>query len=196
MKRVLKLAAVAAASLVVLGCGTVNLNKAITGTDCTTREECVKALNLRNPEKADLTFVVKPYEFNIVFKNAYGVRHPFTGNRTGNAAYCVADAIKRKFGNSRILIDDTHKRNDLFVMITDVETGGSFRYSEYAEIKASVFADGKKNDIKGFSSIGILRKIDEANDAKVYKGACADIAKQIKKLVGENQPAKTGMAGN
>ena len=31
MKRFLKTAAVAAASLVVLGCGTVNLNKVITG---------------------------------------------------------------------------------------------------------------------------------------------------------------------
>ncbi|MDA8169386.1 MAG: hypothetical protein M0Z59_06770 [Nitrospiraceae bacterium] len=56
MKRVLKLAAVAAAGLVVPGCGTLQLNPIVTGTACSTRDACLKDLNLPNPEKPEYVF--------------------------------------------------------------------------------------------------------------------------------------------
>ncbi len=192
MKRVLKLAAVAAAGLVVMGCGTVNLNKAITGTDCTTREECVKALNLRNPEKADLTFVVKPYEFNVGFKANWGYTEPGTPRRTGDAAYCVADALRQEFGNSKILIGSDHKSNEIFVTINEVRFWGNL-HGENCGIKTALSLNGKEYEVNGLKYTGPFRW---SHDDQVYKGACTDIAKQIKKFVGENQPAKTGMAGN
>ena len=191
MKRFLKLAAVAAASLVVLGCGTVNLNKVITGTDCATREECVKALNLKNPEKADLTFVVKPYEFNVGFKTGWGYTQPGTKRRFGDAAYCVAKALRQEFANSRILVDDKHGDRDIFVAIHDIRIGVNWNSGD-CRMKAAVMINGKKYDIKGHGAQGAFRVTD---DAIFYPAACADIAKQVKKLIDENKTV-IGMAGN
>ncbi|MFO0753578.1 MAG: hypothetical protein U0411_09680 [Thermodesulfovibrionales bacterium] len=57
------------------GCGgTVSLNKTITGTECATREECLKDLKYTRQDKGDIVIVIEPYYIDSWAKNYLGYR--------------------------------------------------------------------------------------------------------------------------
>lgn len=187
--------------VVVIGAGlttgclttTANLNHAITNTECQTFEECAKALALDSqPENPDLVFVVESYPFEKPLINAYGLRTPFTGIRTGNAELCMAKALREEFGNSAIVLkpeelDKYKTKPAIMIKIKDLELGGNFKYSNYCRLKIIAVVNGKETEVSGFGSLGILRFV---NSGKVYYSACHDIAKQIKTLLTQPTPTE------
>ncbi len=89
------------------GCGTLQLNHIITGTECATREDCISDLHLPNPEHPDIVFVVEPLLMNEKASNSLGVSSYSSQTFYGNVELCIAKAISNEFQNSKVYFDNT-----------------------------------------------------------------------------------------
>jgi hypothetical protein len=191
MIKVLKIFGLMTVLMAITSCATTaKLNHAVTGTECETRDECLKALNLSNLESPTVVFIIEPYEFEIPHLGGYGQRIMFTEMRTGDASLCIAKALKEKFDNAAIYFDDKKYRGGspvIRIKTISIKEGENFKYSSYCDLKTTVTINGENSEINGFGSIGILRVRDSG---KVYYMACQHVAQQIYEMLSEKENMK------
>lgn len=131
------------------------------------RDFAVKA-----PENPDVTFIIKKFPFEKPHLNAYGVRMPMTGMRTGDTSSCLAEAMAQEFPNSRIVFEGAYP-GAYIIETRDVEFGGNFQYSSYCKMKITL--NGK--DLEEMESNGPFRSV---RDDEWYFAVCGKLAKRIK----------------
>ncbi len=195
MKRFLKLAAVAAASLVVLGCGTLQLNPIVTGTACSTREACLKDLNLPNPEKPEYVFVVEPYTMNERGKAPIGTPAFNSPVYHGDVELCIAKALKDMFGsNIKIFFKEAEAgQPSILIKIDNVVAHGVYPVSLYMKIDYQILSNRKnisltaKTDTESFWN-------NDHEARKQYPQVCAILARQVREALEGNGAVTKGKA--
>ncbi len=113
MKNIFKLLVLAAAIIGLTACGTLQLNELITGTKCATRAECIRDLDLNNPEHPDLVFLVEPYlmtmdEMGEVPAETSTYNSPVLH---ADVELCIAKALREELRNSKIVFDVSEAGN-------------------------------------------------------------------------------------
>ena len=117
MTGVLKILVLMTVVTAVAACGTVQLNQLVTGTNCETKEDCVKDLNLPNPPNPDVVFVVEPLLMDEKEKAPLGTPAFNSPVWYGDVDLCVAKSLKEEFTNAAILLD-VKKAKSSFIDIT------------------------------------------------------------------------------
>ena len=160
-------------------CGTIQLNPMVTGTQCQTREQCVKDLNLPNPKNPTITFVVDPYLMDKHWRALVGTPALGGDNLHGNVELCVAKALGDEFGNSAKisftkdeLVDPVEiKINKMVAQSTGI--GGYIKINYTLINKGETIGLAAKSDRTTGWSSDIMTKT-------AYSQACQVLAKQVR----------------
>ena len=157
-----------------LGCGTLQLNHIITGTECATREDCINDLHMPNPEQADIVIVVEPFHIDrMEGKNAFGTLAPDSFRLVADLDLCLLQALSEKFPNAAIKFSDSSGK--IHVKIKDA--GVKWGPKAYLEYTATI--DGR--EIAGTVTKFTLFTISQTKTAaKSFPYLCGKIAERIK----------------
>ena len=166
-------------------CGTtIKLNQIITGTDCSTREDCIKDLNLPNPVKPDMVFVVDP--LLIDEKGRTGRRKIPALNSAGihgDIELCIAKALNDEFKNAKIVFDKSGiagpyiNINPTAIRKQTARSGRSYMKIDYeVTIRGITTSDTAQTDTGTYSSV-------TAAVTKEYPEACKILAERVRKML-------------
>ncbi len=171
--------------LAVAGCETVNLNHAVTGTACATRAQCLKDLNLPNPEAPEYVFVVDPYTISQRVGGSFGASLFGPVNR-GDADICVAKALAEEFGDSaRIVFDKKGLRGPYVeIKITGAEFRSAYTAGWYMQIDYRLTAGGKSTPLAAKTGIANFWSEQKAVETQ-YPEACRILARQVRENLGK-----------
>jgi len=170
-------------SVLLTGCAsTYNLNKAITGTDCTTREECVKDLALPNTKTPEAVFIIEPAEG----KNRMGLAGP---KYSLYIDLCLAKSIKETFPYSLVMFSDSvsnPERKDVpIITISNLKDFGTSFWSGNITFEGDVIIKPKgaesttvKKEIEATGSQGLTISARKGL-FKSTPTCCDDFAKQL-----------------
>ncbi len=182
MKRVLKLAAVAAAGLVVLGCGTLQLNPIVTGTACSTREACLKDLNLPNPEKPGYVFVVEPYTMDEKPKAILAGSCLNCPVYYGNVDLCIAKSLKDEFGNNAKILFTEKLEPCVTIKIKNIYAQSVYPYKMYIRMDYQLMENGKSIALTARTNAETFWN-GNSESRKQYPEVCTILAKQVHEIL-------------
>lgn len=198
--RGLKIVAAAMAVLLLAACGTIRLDQIVTGTKCSTRETCLKDLNLPNPTNPKYTFLVDPYVMDEKARTPIGL--PVWSGSTfyANADICVAKALRNEFGkNARIVFSKENLEGKYTeIKINDVVFHETF-LGDHMWIKYRLTTSGKIYSFRAETPKEVFSHLLITGEAKdEYPEACAILAKQVKTVLQKEATAQTTVwkAGN
>jgi hypothetical protein len=165
-------------------CGTIQLNHIITGTECSTREDCIKDLNLPNPAKPDMVFVVDP--LLIDEKGRAGRRRTPAFNSTrlhGDVELCIAKALNDEFKNAKTVFDKSGiagpyiNINPTSIRKQTARSGRSYMEIDYeVTIRGITTRNIAQTDTETYSSV-------TAAATKEYPEVCKILADQVRKTL-------------
>ena len=165
-------------------CGTIQLNHIITGTECATREECIKDLNLPNPAKPDVVFVVD--QLLIDEKGRAGRRRIPSFNSTrlhGDVELCIAKALNDEFKNAKIVFDKSGiagpyiNINPTSIRKQTARSGRSYMKIDYeVTIRGITTSNTAQTATETDSSVTVAA-------TKEYPKACQILAEQVRKTL-------------
>ena len=170
--------------MMIVGCGTLKINHIITGTECQTKEECIKDLGLdKQPEKPDLVFVVEPLLMNEKAKAPVGTPAFNSPVLYGDVELCAAKALRTEFRNVKVIFDDKDlKAPFIRVRLNKIVSQGVIPAKAYMRIDYEVTVNGKtdiqyaKTDAEVFwDNKGVIKKW--------YPEVCAILAKQVREFL-------------
>ncbi len=173
-------------AMMLSGCATTyNLNKVVTGTNCTTRKQCIKDLSLSQPPKPDAFFLIEPKDG----QNRLGI---------AGAHYrlfldvCLAKSLKEAFPDSQILWGNAYSgkidKNLPMVKISHLGDFGLTFWNGDLEFEGNVGIKNKrltheiKKKIEAYGSHGFLASAKSS----LFEGApsaCDDFARKVNKII-------------
>ncbi|MCL4536702.1 MAG: hypothetical protein M1610_03795 [Nitrospirae bacterium] len=184
MKRFFMVLVLAAAVMAVAGCGTLQLNHIVTGTECPTKEDCIKDLGLdKQPESPDIVFVVEPLLMDEKSKAPVGTPAFNSPTYHGNVELCVAKALKFEFVNAKVVFDDKDAKMPFVrVKLNKIVSQGVFPASLYMRIDYELIINGKSHTSYSKTDSEVFWN-NERSAKKQYPLVCEILAKQVKETL-------------
>lgn len=191
--KILKVLIMAFGLITLAGCaGTLNLNHAITDTNCQTRQECIKDLGLdKYAEKPDVVFVVEELEIkgNITALLNIGI----SGKGYLIAIdLCIAKALQKEFPYSKVIIgnNNTHTPGGVeIVNLKNFKITNGVVYDAITTFSGEVKTSDGSVTIEAKGGHGVLTFTTSGSAGRATLKACQDFAKQARKFL-ESQGIK------
>ena len=166
------------------GCGTLHINRIVTGTECLTREDCIRDLGLdRQPANPDIVFVVEPLLMKEKGKAPIGWASPISSTNYGYVELCVAKALREEFKNAKIVFDDKDA-NMPFVRIKlhDIAQQATYPFGGYVRINYDLIINGKTHSLYAKSGTAIAVTFQQ-HMRDHYPRTCQILAKQVRETL-------------
>jgi hypothetical protein len=164
--------------------GSVQLNHIITGTECSTREDCVKDLKLPNPANPEIVFVVEPLPVDQ--KGRSGRRRMPSFNSKGihgDAELCIAKALNDEFKNAKIVFDKSNAAGPyVYIEPTTLRRQAGHSGKSYMEIDYDVTILGHTTSYTAQTDVATYSNVSDAI-TKEYPGVCKILAEQVRKAL-------------
>ncbi|MDA8326560.1 MAG: hypothetical protein M0033_10125 [Nitrospiraceae bacterium] len=164
----------------VAGCGTVDLNRAVTDTACAGRAQCLKDLNLPGPAAPEYVFVVDPYTLDQKAKGAFGASLLGPVNRA-DVDLCVAKALAEEFGDKARIVFDKKGLNGPYagIKIDRADFRSAYTAGWSMEIDYRLTARGKSIPLAAKTGIENFWSARKAVETQ-YLRACRVLAREVK----------------
>jgi hypothetical protein len=192
MIKFLKVLVLVVVAVVVSGCGTLHLNHIVTGTECPTREDCIKDLGLdKQPANPDIVFVVEPLLMDEKTKAPIGTPSFNSPFLYGNVELCIAKALRNEFKNSEIVLDNKSVvKPHVKIKPVKIVSQGVIPAKLYMRIDYEA-------DINGVKTIRYAKTDTEVfwssytASRKNYPLVCAILASQVREILEKEGMIKT-----
>ena len=174
------------------GCGTLHINRIVTGTECLTREDCIRDLGLdKQPANPDIVFVVKPLLMNERARAPFGNPAWNSPVHYGNVELCIAKALRNEFKNSKIDLESKSVvKPHVRIKPINIVAQGVYPIFTYMRIDYEV-------DINGTKTIKYARTSTRTFwDSWIaarnqYPLVCAILASQVREILEKEGMLKT-----
>ncbi|BCB96827.1 hypothetical protein JZK55_17490 [Dissulfurispira thermophila] len=171
--------------IVLTGCGTLHINHKITGTECMTREECIKDLGLdKQPQNPDIEFIVTPLLMDEKAKAPLGTPALDSPVYHGDVELCVANALRKEFKNAKTVFEDKDANNKAIkIRLNKIVSQGVWPVRGYMRIDYDLTApNGKIYTLYAKTNTEVFWN-DNRAATKQYPLVCAILARQVKEIL-------------
>jgi len=167
------------------GCGTLHINRIVTGTECLTREDCIRDLGLdRQPANPDIVFVVDPLLMNERGKaGIFGTSAWNSPVHYGNVELCIAKALRDEFKNSKIVLDNKSVvKPHVKIVPVNIVSQGITLYRGYMRIDYEVDINGVRKAMYAKTVARVFWDYSIAARTN-YPLVCAILASQVREIL-------------
>ncbi|BCB96831.1 hypothetical protein JZK55_17530 [Dissulfurispira thermophila] len=171
--------------IVLTGCGTLHINHKITGTECMTREDCIKDIGLdKQPQNPDIEFIVTPLLMDEKAKAPLGTPAYNSPVYHGDVELCVANALRKEFKNAKTVFEDKDANNKAIkIKLKKIVAQGVLPVHSYMRIDYDLTApDGKVYTLYAKTNTEMFWSPNTAA-TKQYPLVCAILARQVKEIL-------------
>ncbi|BCB96483.1 hypothetical protein JZK55_14050 [Dissulfurispira thermophila] len=171
--------------MVLTGCGTLHINHKITGTECMTREDCIKDLGLdKQPQNPDIEFIVTSLLMDEKGKAPLGNTVLIGQVYHGDVELCVANALRKEFKNAKTVFDDKDAGNkSIKIKLNKIVAHGVFPAKLYMRIDYDLIAPGGRVYTLYAKTNTEMFWSENTSATKQYPLVCAILARQVKEIL-------------
>ncbi|GER94433.1 hypothetical protein A45J_2195 [hot springs metagenome] len=171
--------------MVLTGCGTLHINHKITGTECMTREDCIKDLGLdKQPQNPDIEFVVTPLLMDEKMIAPIGTPGFASPVYHGDVELCVANALRKEFKNAKTVFEDKDASNKAIkIKLNKIVSHEILIARGYMRIDYDLIAPGGRVYTLYAKTNTEMFWSENTSATKQYPLVCAILARQVKEIL-------------